>query len=98
MVVKPKELVNLITEEEKPIIKRLEETIDKILTKDFSGTGSLYFGITDDFKNLRIPTREKLLDKYRQSGWNVEEISDQRDGNYIEFSYDGLDENDYRGI
>lgn len=87
MVVKPTELINLVTNEEKEVIKRLEKRIDDYLTKDFRGSGSLAFGINEDFRTLRIPTREKLLSKYRQAGWNVKEISDQRDGDYIEFSY-----------
>jgi hypothetical protein len=92
MVVKPRELINLITDEEKPVIKRLEKRIDDCLTKDFRGTGSLAFGMNEDFKSLRPPTKEKLLDKYRQAGWNVKEISDQRDGDYVEFSYNSREE------
>ena len=97
MVVKPNELANLVTKEEKEVIKRLEKRIDDYLTKEFRGTGSLAFGINEDFRNLRIPTREKLLDKYKQAGWNVKEISDQRDGDYIEFSYNVTTDSHWSG-
>ncbi|MFH1063536.1 MAG: hypothetical protein V1729_00480 [Candidatus Woesearchaeota archaeon] len=87
MVVNPKTLLETVTAKEKVTLKRLEEQIDEFLKERFDDRNSAAFGVTSECTSLRHQVYKSLLDKYRTAGWNVKEVYDQRDGDYIQFSY-----------
>ncbi len=64
-------------------IKSLEQRIDKALIDSLKNKESMNFS-ADLFPDEI--TRKTIIDKYRDAGWNVKYITDQRDGNYLEFS------------
>jgi hypothetical protein len=77
MVITPKEAKEL-SAEEKANVKNLEIRIDKALQEQ-----RLTFAI-NHFPSSKV--REQIIRLYRGAGWNVEYISDQRDGDYLQFS------------
>jgi hypothetical protein len=58
--------------------KRAEQAIDEAL-----GKGGRTFQIGREWKNAFL---DELIDGYRAVGWTVRVISDNRDGDYLEFS------------
>lgn len=88
MVVKPQELATQVTNQEAPIVERLEQRIDAVLTERFQGRGTVTIDYDADFRRLRQCTLNNLLDKYRQKGWTTAKVvHDQRDGSYVQFMY-----------
>ena len=61
-------------------MKRLEQRIDSALIE--AGKTRMYA----TFDTSIFPStlaRDKIIDTYRRAGWDVQYISDQRDGNYV---------------
>ena len=84
MVIGPDELLKRITEDEAGKIEQLEKKIDDSLRASYEGNNSVVLDY-DIFRDIRKCTVDALLSKYRQAGWSVNYISDQRDGDYYEF-------------
>lgn len=92
MVVKPRELEQRIKAKEGPAMQQFEATVDEELTRRFAGRGQgVSVGVP---RGIRRFVLDQVLDKYRQAGWNVQIVYDQRDGDYIEFKEAG---GDYQG-
>lgn len=87
MVVGPKELLEKITEDEAEILENLEKRIDQELLKNFDGTRNVIYAMDGDPRKLRRNVLEGLLSRYRQAGWKVKIVYDQRDGDFINFDY-----------
>ena len=85
MVIGPNELENKIKTIQSTLIKAAEESIDKYLELRYDGLSSVAIGV-DSFKGMNRLTRESLIGKYRSAGWNVKYTSDQRDGDFYQFS------------
>lgn len=64
-------------------IRELEETIDKVLSEEFGKDRSSVF-VNTKYLDGRVRTEIKRM--YGEAGWNVRFHSDQRDGDYAEFS------------
>jgi len=58
-------------------LKAAEEKIDKILARGYSSGGAVCID-TERF-DLEYSLRERLIDRYRKSGWEVKHHSDQRE-------------------
>ena len=86
MVIGPEELKQRIRQSEQQAYEAVEQKIDKSLEERFDGIGSVTFG-SDTFKGIRRFALDDLFDKYRKAGWSVREMHDQRDGNYVQFTY-----------
>lgn len=67
------------TNKDKRAIKRDEEILDEGLR-----SGGRTFNIT--LFSSKGYAYQELLSKYEKSGWKVKYVSDQRDGDYLEFS------------
>ncbi|MFW5746055.1 MAG: hypothetical protein ACOCWQ_00715 [Nanoarchaeota archaeon] len=90
MVVNPQELLSTVTQPEQETLARLEERIDRHLTRSFEG-GMVAVAYDADCKALRRPVFEGFLGRYRQQGWtDVRVVHDPRDGSYIQFKYEGI--------
>jgi hypothetical protein len=83
MVIGPKALIDRIKEKESTAVRSLEENIDRTLESKFNGS-PIAVGYDHELRSFVL---EGVLDKYRATGWSVRIVYDQRDGNYIEFSY-----------
>jgi hypothetical protein len=68
-------------------ITRLETLIDKALKRNFRGShSSVIFEYETAITALKPYHLQELFNEYRQQGWDVQEHSDQREGEYITFS------------
>lgn len=83
MVIGVKELDTRVAENEKGRIAALERRIDKALESNFNGSSVTIAVSSEDPRNY---VRNNLFDQYRRAGWNVQVVSDWRDGDYYQFS------------
>jgi len=51
-----------------------------------SGMPNKYFQITIDTSNVKQIVRETIASELKSSGWAVEHICDQRDGNFLKLT------------
>jgi len=84
MVIGPKKLVEKIEKKEADAIRNLENKIDEALTNQFDGR---HASVGYNTEGVRGFVLDKLLDQYRDAGWDVKITDDQRDGDYIHFTY-----------
>lgn len=91
MVVGPKELLEKITEEEAEILEALERRIDQELLRYFDGTRNVIYPMDGEPRQVRRNVLEGLLGRYRQAGWKVKIVHDQREGDFINFDYEPMD-------
>lgn len=75
MAVTPQQTREL-TREEKNLVKTLEKRIDE---------GLMQRRYTFDVP-VSAKVREKIIDIYEKAGWQVKYESDQREGDYLQFS------------
>jgi hypothetical protein len=91
MVVRAEELLKKIEVKEKSILATLESDIDKALTEQFKGQQKADINISTTLWNdLTSSGRVKLIDKYRNAGWDVKHSSDSEQGikiDYLTFNY-----------
>ena len=77
MAVTPKQTREL-TNEEKNIVKTLEKRIDEgLMQRRYTFDAKLFPSIN---------VREKVIQIYEKAGWKVKYESDQREGDYLQFS------------
>lgn len=84
VVIQAQELSEKIRKKESNLLKKAEESIDKVLLDEFDGT-DMCIGTTV-MGDLRRNLRNELIDKYRNAGWSVKYESDQRDGDFYRFT------------
>ena len=85
MTLGPRELLEKVVQDERPRIRRAERLIDEALTERYNGLNTVAIDATL-FHGIRAPALNKLLDAYRHAGWTVQYQSDQRDGDFYQFS------------
>lgn len=72
-----------MTREELEDIGRLEKEIDKEIAENFQrGQTSVNFCL----ENVKPRVRNEIMKMYRGVGWNVQYVSDQREGDYLTIS------------
>ncbi len=86
MVVQPKKLLETVLDGEKETLRSVEKRVDDYLSRQFDGTSSVSISY-DTFSGLRRCTVNNFLNKYRSAGWEVNQMDDQREGNFVSFSY-----------
>jgi len=84
MVLTPQQAKKMQERKEAPAMRALEKAIDKALTEgnftfaieqgDYYGRGGVDYDVA-----------QVVMKKYRDAGWNVKYVSDQRDGDYLDF-------------
>ena len=94
MVIGPKKLVEKIEQKESDVIKNLETKIDDALVKNFDGR---HASVGYEPGQVRKFVLDGLLDQYRGAGWDVKITGDQRDGDYIHFTYTPQRDSGYDG-
>jgi hypothetical protein len=82
MAITPLEAIKL-TKEEKIQLKKFEEIIDNGIKKRFQDYDSR--AIIDLPNGLNYKLRKEIEKIYDNAGWSVNYVSDQRDGDYLEF-------------
>ena len=85
MVIGPEALEQRFTQRDVHLVRQLEDHIDHALAARFDGRNTVTI-TKRHFKDLRKPAQERLFDKYRRAGWDVQEHFDQRDGDYVAFT------------
>ena len=80
MTITPQEAMKL-QESDREEIAELERKIDESLRNRFEG-GS----VAINFRYSTRRVREEIERMYGAAGWNVEYVSDQRDGDFFQFS------------
>ncbi|MBT5023240.1 hypothetical protein HOK51_09065 [Candidatus Woesearchaeota archaeon] len=90
MVIGPQALAQKVADNNKDSLQQLEAKIDQALERSFDGKR-----VTLDHRKFfsEIPhyLREEFFNKYRAQGWNVKVVYDQRDGDFVDFTYSGHD-------
>lgn len=86
MVLTPSELEKKIQTENEESSKAIEKKIDNALLNSYDLNRAAVIDYDLLFRGVKSYTVDFVLDKYRQAGWKVNVISDQRDGSYVEFS------------
>ncbi len=95
MVVNPKQLLTVLSEQEQKAVVSIENVINDELTKKFSGwdvcidISKLNLITPIQWSDLRRPVQLRIMDEYTKEGWHIEEESDQRECAYLRFSYKG---------
>ncbi len=92
MVVNPKRLLETITQDEQKVLRELEGKIDQHLMAKFDGEGTVSIELPREWSKLRGVATNQLMEKYKNEGWGVELIFDQKDGNYLQFTYNPKEE------
>ena len=96
MVVSTKRLLEVITEQEKPLLEQLEKKIDETLTEKFDGNPiTISVPYTNDCEANRYGNKAKirdsalnhLLNQYKSQGWSSVKLQIQSEKSYIEFKY-----------
>ncbi|PIZ50593.1 hypothetical protein COY27_06640 [Candidatus Woesearchaeota archaeon CG_4_10_14_0_2_um_filter_33_13] len=86
MAINPQDLMRRVAGNNKNALERLEEKVDDALAQTFDGRRAI-ISRNREFSQLPQYLREQFLEQYRAQGWNVKEQFDQRDGDYLEFSF-----------
>lgn len=85
MVLNANELETRVLQKESTKLHRTEKVLDEYLEQAFDGHRAIV-GIPKEYYDLHELTRKDLLKKYENAGWNVKYQSDQRDGDFFEFT------------
>ncbi len=85
MAVNANELESRVKAKNADLLRQLEATVDAELETAYRGSGASVTLYNHDLEQLSPFLREALFDRYRQVGWDVNYVSNQRDGNYAEF-------------
>lgn len=92
MTITPKQ-AGEFTSEEKRTLRNLETNIDRTLREGFKNSFNRvtyswlnYSGQYDSGVAVTGKVTTEIIRMYRKAGWNVKYESDQRDGDYLEFT------------
>lgn len=79
-------------------MEQLERRIDRCLVGNYQGKGNVSIPSGGPYDHQTTPAYiiETVLDKYRQTGWQVQLKHDQREGTWAEFKAN--DDNHYYGV
>jgi hypothetical protein len=94
MAIGPKELLEKVVRDEEPRLRRVEQRIDEALATGYDGRSSVAIDASL-FEGIRKPALDKLITAYRQAGWTVEYQSDQREGDFYQFSSTAQERRDH---
>ncbi|MFA6889120.1 MAG: hypothetical protein WC254_06510 [Candidatus Woesearchaeota archaeon] len=84
MAIGPKELEEMLLQKEAPLGTEVENEIDLNLEDRFN-KGVAVFATPKGYEALGKDYRQLLLNKYRNLGWQVTEIYNQREERYFQF-------------
>jgi len=79
-MVSPRECTE-VTDQEREELAQHEKAIDQALRMKFRPGSAVTYGV-----EMSARVRDEVIRRYRETGWTVEAISDQRDGNFLSFT------------
>lgn len=82
MVVSPKELENIVNENDIKILKEFERNIDSALKDRYFAGTSVHVDFPRGVKNYP-KFIAKIKEMYANAGWDAEYYSDQREGTFL---------------
>ncbi len=77
-------LEQIICERDKDDVAKLEAQINKSLEVGYDGGRFSYS--TQFLAPYSLRVREEVLRRFKEAGWKVDTVYDQRDGDYLTFS------------
>ncbi|MDP1695881.1 MAG: hypothetical protein Q8L29_03140 [archaeon] len=86
MVVTPQQAKETLMRRNRTVLRELEKKIDAALTGGDTGR-DICIDVRDVGRNINGTVLDSLLSAYRKAGWQVKYESDQRDGDFLRFSY-----------
>lgn len=86
MVITPQQATEELMRRNRKVLRELEKKIDAALIERNLGR-DICIDVRDGGRNVNGIVLDSLLSAYRKAGWQVKYESDQRDGDFLRFSY-----------